>query len=170
MICPILPQANPHAFARQALKLVHAERCEYIWAEPVNSRTKRSSHGAKESSFLDTLRALRAVEQQVHGDRQLAERFETVVNDKAAWNSYCRDTFEAFAQAAPPGKLRWMQYPSTDVEIRWWLGRRKDGALVLGAHASGYLKRRAKKAARVAGRRLGIKNDRNETSTAWKYC
>jgi DNA repair photolyase len=144
MICPILPQADPGSFARRALKLLHAERCELIWAEPVNPRTKRNSRG-KENSFLDTLSALRSLVERGHADRQLAERFEEVVSDKAAWNSYCRETFKAFAEAAPRGKLRWMQYPSTDKEIRWWLSRRKEGALVLGRHVSSFLRRVAEK-------------------------
>jgi DNA repair photolyase len=143
MVCPILPQADPDAYAKQVMKRIRPARCEHIWAEPVNARTKRQTGRQKEDSFQDTLRALRRAVKEGHPDREIADRFEKVISDKAAWGQYCRETFEAFAKVAPPEKLRWMQYPKTDKEIRWWLGQRKRGALVLGPQASNYKRRQS---------------------------
>lgn len=145
MVCPILPQADPKAYAKQAIERIRLARCEHIWAESVNARTKRQTERRKENSFQDTLRALRRAVKEGHPDREIANRFKKIIGDKTAWGQYCRETFEAFASLTPPEKLRWMQYPTTDKDIKWWLGQRKLGALVLGPRASGYKTRQAAK-------------------------
>ena len=147
MACPILPQADPKTYAKQVMMKIRAKRCEHIWAEPVNARTKRKTARRQEDSFRDTLRALRRAVKEGHSDHEIADRFAKVINDKAAWGRYCRETFEAFATVAPPETLRWMQYPTTDKDIEWWLGQRNRGALVLGPHANNYKNRRAPKLA-----------------------
>lgn len=147
MVCPILPQADPKAYAKQVMKRIRPARCEHIWAEPVNARSKRQTGKRKEDSFQDTLRALRRAVKEGHPDREIADRFEKVIGDKVAWGQYCRETFEAFAEVRSPKKLRWMQYPKTDKEIRWWLGQRKRGALVLGPQANNFKHRQAAKLA-----------------------
>jgi DNA repair photolyase len=147
MACPILPQADPMTYAKQVVTKIRAQRCEHIWAEPVNARSKRKKGRRQEDSFRDTLRALRRAVKEGHPDRKIADRFENVINDKVAWGQYCREMFEAFAKVAPPRTLRWMQYPTTDKDIEWWLGQRKLGALVLGPHANNYKNRRAAKLA-----------------------
>lgn len=141
MVCPILPQANPKDYAKQVMKKIRSTQCEHIWAEPVNARTKRQTGSRKEDSFRDTLRALRRAVKEGHPDHRVADRFERVISDKTAWGQYCREIFEAFVEVAPAGKLRWMQYPTTDKDIKWWLGKRRLGALVLGPQASNYAKR-----------------------------
>lgn len=156
MLCPILPQKDPQSFARRAMAAIQAEQCEEIWAEPVNFRgTKaapekpRDEHARRQrNSFAATMRGL-----QRGGHADVAERFQHVAADSAAWETYCRATFEACAAAAPrrsdgTTKLRWMQYPRDYQSIdQYWKGAEAQGALLLGPIVSSYRKAQLRKLA-----------------------
>jgi hypothetical protein len=147
MLCPILPQADAPTFARRAMTAIQAERCETIWAEPVNFRgSKRAPAGPgdesaprQRNSFAATLRGL-----QRGGHAAVARRFAQVAADPAAWETYCREMFEACAAAAPrrsdgTTKLRWMQYPRNYMAIdQYWHAAQTHGALLLGPIVSSY--------------------------------
>ncbi len=117
MLCPILPQEDPGAYAKLAMASIRAERCEQVWAEPVNFRVGgKAEQGENEdamlqrNSFQATLRGLASK------TKEAAVRFEEVALDSDAWEQYCRRTFEALLAAAPKRtdgntKLVWMQYP-----------------------------------------------------------
>jgi len=157
MLCPILPQEDPQAFARRAMAAIQAEQCEEIWAEPVNFRGTKAETETGEcngearrqrNSFQATLRGL-----QRGGHTAVAARFQQVAADSTAWETYCRETFEACAAAAPrradgSTKLRWMQYPRNYQSIdQYWQGAVAQGALLLGPIVSGYHKAQLRKQA-----------------------
>ena len=140
MLCPILPQVNPAAYAKAAMAAIRAEKCENVWAEPVNFRAGKAAKDddevAARNSFEATLRGLAKHKKE-------AERFQNVALDENAWEQYCRGLFEALLAAAPKRmngqtKLIWMQYPRNFESIPHWLGFEANGAVLLGAIMSLY--------------------------------
>jgi DNA repair photolyase len=141
MLCPVLPLAGrgeenaaaANAFVAAAGKVIDFKACEHVWAEPINQKS------AKENGTFDrVVAALGKAEQQALADsqpekgtmlRQAAARIEAV-RDKAAWEEYARALFRALAKALPPGKLRFLQYP-TDATAPWWIARKSQGAIPL---------------------------------------
>lgn len=76
-----------------------ADKCEEIWAEPVNFRAGgkdelNGDEARQRDSFEATLAALKQ-----GGHEAEAQRFEAVAHDDAAWERHCRATFEAFVAA-----------------------------------------------------------------------
>jgi DNA repair photolyase len=141
MLCPILPQADPVVYATEAMSAIRAERCEEIWAEPVNFRTgaqngdDETQQNGQRDSFQATVTALTKA-----GLNADASRLRKITEDKAAWELYCRDTFEALiASSKGRTKLWWMQYPRDQGVIpSYWENKTSDGALLLGAQVSIY--------------------------------
>jgi len=117
MICPNLPQRDYFRFAAEMREAIRAAKCEHVWAEVLNAR------GA---SMTRTVAALRAA-----GYVWEADQLVFVSHDKAAWESYARQTFLAHvAEVARPGKLRFLQYVTADSRA-WWKSREPDGAILL---------------------------------------
>ncbi|MCX6923328.1 MAG: hypothetical protein NT154_08995 [Verrucomicrobia bacterium] len=169
MLCPILPQTDEAAyveFSQRAMTSIRATQCEEIWAEPVNFRAGRKNNADEElqqNSFQATLTALTTA-----GLNQQAELFDGVANDSAAWESYCRNLFEALVNAAPeqniqrlivgekakaqrPTKLWWLHYARTYESIRdYWDGQQVNGALLLGGVVTRY-RNHQKKALKTSG-------------------
>jgi DNA repair photolyase len=116
MICPSLPQTDYPAFARAMHDAIRADRCEHVWAEPMNVRDK---------SLNNTVAALRA-----GGYADDADRLHHVSTDRKAWEQYARETFGAYALLYRPGQLRFLQYvtkPTRD----WWAARTAHAAALL---------------------------------------
>lgn len=116
MVCPILPQKDYAAFAEQMVATIDVEKCEHVWAEPINLRG---------DSLTATAKALRGA-----GYNDEADLLEEVMNDKAAWEKYAQDTYTALAAVVPHNKLRFLQYVSK-ANLEWWSAREKEGAVLL---------------------------------------
>lgn len=119
MICPSLPQgagSDYALFAQEMAAAIRAERCEHVWAEVINLRGE---------SFTRTMAGLVA-----GGFTKQAELLQAVSSDKAAWELYARNTFEAHARFLPKGKLRFLQYV-TPATRSWWSSQAPRGAVVL---------------------------------------
>lgn len=116
MICPSLPQVDYVEFALDMAAAIRVDRCEHVWAEVINVRGE---------SFVKTEQALLRA-----GYSATACRLETVSRDKAAWEQYARDTFEAHTNVCPPEKLRFLQYVHND-NREWWTARKSLGAVLL---------------------------------------
>jgi DNA repair photolyase len=122
MICPSLPQQDYGKFSEQVCEAIRVDRCEHVWAEPINLRGK---------SLDKTLAALKA-----EGLDEEAGRMERVsgAGHGNAWEEYARQTFLAHARNIPAEKLRFLQY--IDVKTAdWWAEQRKHGAVLLGSSA-----------------------------------
>ena len=139
MLCPILPQFDPNIYANEAMKAIRADKCEAIWAEPINLRTRGQSEDGNEKaghrdSFKATVDALEKV--KLYDDAKL---LETVTDDPQKWEEYCRSTFEALKEAAKGKQLWWMQYPKEQKHIHdYWDTQTNHGVLLLGAVVSIY--------------------------------
>jgi DNA repair photolyase len=122
MICPSLPQENYRRFSEEACEAIRVDRCEEIWAEPINVRGE---------SLVKTLSALKAA-----GLDSEARRLAAVSGDGhgKAWEEYARQTFLAHTRHIPSGKLRFLQYVDGKT-ADWWSGQRKHGAVLLGKTA-----------------------------------
>ena len=108
MICPSLPQESWRAyrdFSIACRDAIRAERCEHIWAEPINVRGE---------SFERTLKALVDA-----GFDNEAVRLDAVMRYKDKWEDYARWTFQAHATDLPIEKLRFLQYVNKSNEA-WW--------------------------------------------------
>jgi hypothetical protein len=85
------------------------------------------------------------------GHAAVARRFAQVAADAAAWETYCRETFEACAAAGPrrsdgTNKLRWLQYPRKYMSIdQYWHAAQTHGALLLGPIVSSYRQTQGRK-------------------------
>lgn len=121
MICPSLPQADYRRFSEQICEAIRVERCELIWAEPINVRGQ---------SLVKTLAALKSAGLDEEAGR-LAEVSGT--GHGTAWEEYAQRTFLAHARNIPPQKLRFLQY--VDANADWWSGQRGHGAVLLGKTA-----------------------------------
>ena len=116
MICPSLPQADYDKFSEEMCDAIRVNRCEHVWAEPINVRGP---------TLPRTLEALRRV-----GLDDEAARVEAVANDSGAWEEYARATFLAHSKHAG-GKLRYLQYVKKSTKA-WWKSHEADGAVLLG--------------------------------------
>jgi DNA repair photolyase len=96
MLCPSLPQSDYPAFAREMLDAIRVDKCEHVWAEVINVRGE---------SLKLTVACLRA-----DGFDEEASHLEVVSGDRKAWEKYSLDTFRAYADIMPEGKLRYLQY------------------------------------------------------------
>ncbi len=120
MICPSLPQTDYDAFSASACEAIRVERCEHVWAEPMNVRgdsTVKTIGALEGAGFNEEAAALRAV---------------TGKGKKAAWDDYAKATFLAHARHIPAQKLRFLHYP-TKTSLPWWKTQRTNGAVLLGA-------------------------------------
>lgn len=116
MICPSLPVSNYDQFALQQRDALRDDLCEHVWAEVINLRG---------DSFTRTVKCLADA-----GFTWEANALEVVSHDKAAWEDYARNTFNAHAKLYPPGKLRFLQYVTKDTRD-WWNSRVAEGAVLL---------------------------------------
>ena len=116
MVCPILPQKDYAAFAKQMAAKIDLDKCEHVWAEPINLRG---------DSLTATAKALREA-----GYKDEADLLEKVMNDKPEWEKYARNTFEALEAVVPANKLRFLQYVSKS-NLAWWTEREAKGAVLL---------------------------------------
>lgn len=122
MICPSLPQEDYRRFSEEACKAIRVDRCEHVWAEPINVRGE---------SLVKTLAALKSA-----GLDEDAERLAEVsgAGRGKAWEEYSRQTFLSHARNIPAEKLRFLQYINGKT-ADWWSGYRKYGAVLLGKTA-----------------------------------
>ena len=144
MACPILPQRDKAAYkmyAEQLMQAMRAERCEAIWAEAVNFRAGGKQTTSGEQRQRDSFSATHSALVQA-GCTSEAELFDNVARDPDAWELYCRSLFEALAAAAPPGKLRFLQYPRNFASIQdYWDAQQSRGAILLGGAVTKYRQR-----------------------------
>jgi DNA repair photolyase len=122
MICPSLPQEDYRRFSEDACEAIRVDRCEHVWAEPINVRGE---------SLLKTLAALKAAGLDVEAKRLAAV---SGAGHSKAWEEYARQTFLAHARNIPPQKLRFLQYIDGKT-ADWWAKQRKHGAVLLGKTA-----------------------------------
>lgn len=122
MICPSLPQNDAgeyKTFAESAFAAIRAEKCEHVWAEPLNVRG---------DSMVKTVRLLRE-----GGFNNAGALLEAVSMNSVAWENYARATFTAHAGAGyRSGQLKFLQYVNNG-NIEWWRGNVERGAVLLGA-------------------------------------
>jgi DNA repair photolyase len=123
MICPSLPQEDYDRFSKEACDAIRVDRCEHVWAEPINVRGE---------SLVKTLAALKSGELDEEAKR-LAEVSGT--GHGKAWEEYARQTFLAHARNIPAEKLRFLQYIDGKT-ADWWAEQRKNGAVLLGKTAN----------------------------------
>jgi len=116
MICPSLPQRDYTAFADEMHATLRADRCEHVWAEPLNVRGQ---------SMENTCAALSKA-----GYATEAAALRDVSDDKMAWEVYARQTFLAHAPLYRPGQLRFLQYVNNDNRA-WWSDRVEKGSVLL---------------------------------------
>jgi DNA repair photolyase len=122
MICPSLPQENYDQFSREVCEAIRVDKCEHVWAEPINVRGE---------SFVRTLSALRNAGLNSEGDRLAAV---SGAGHGKAWENYSRETFLAHTRNIPPEKLRFLQYIDKNT-ADWWASQRNKGAVLLGKTA-----------------------------------
>lgn len=123
MICPSLPQHDYDQFSREICAAIRVDRCEHVWAEPLNVRPgalPRTLERLREEGLDDEAEML----QSVHGSEAA----------KAAWEEYARQTFLAHTRNIPAEKLRYLQYVNAN-SAAWWSAQRQNGAVLLGAKA-----------------------------------
>jgi DNA repair photolyase len=119
MICPSLPQADYNTFSTAICEALRVEKCEHVWAEPMNVR------GASFSKTID------ALEQAGFNAEAAGLRAVSGKGTKDAWDDYAKQTFLAHAKNIPSEKLRFLHYPSKK-SLPWWTGHQRDGAVLLG--------------------------------------
>lgn len=126
MICPSLPQGDYESFSRDICAAIRVEKCEHVWAEPLNVRGE---------SLSKTLAALRAGGLDAEASNLAAV---SGPGNGKAWEDYSRRTFLAHSKNIESGKLRFLQYIDGGT-ASWWAKRRPLGAVLLGktAKASG---------------------------------
>jgi DNA repair photolyase len=117
MICPSLPQEDYTEFARSMADAIRADRCEHVWAEPLNVRGE---------SMTRTCKALVDADYVQESIDLLA-----VSTDQARWEDYARATFLAHSALYEPGKLRFLQYVKTPANRAWWEPQVPHGAVLL---------------------------------------
>lgn len=122
MICPSLPQEDYDAFSSEVCDRIRVDRCEHVWAEPINIRRE---------AMPRTLQGLRA-----EGLLREAELLESVhgPGTKGAWEDYARSTYLAHAANIPADKLRFLQYVTAG-SAQWWAPMQSKGAVLLGEQA-----------------------------------
>lgn len=119
MICPSLPSIEPAGytpFAKEMYAAIRGDKCEHVWAEVINVRGEsftRTEKCLNEAGFTDHARVLKLVSE-----------------NKDAWESYARHTFEAHARLYKPGQLRFLQYV-TNKTRPYWESQQNNGAVLL---------------------------------------
>jgi DNA repair photolyase len=126
MICPSLPQDDYDSFSSDICAAIRVEKCEHVWAEPLNVRGE---------SLSRTLAALRAAGLNAEANNLAAV---SGAGKGKAWEDYARMTFLAHTKNIEPGKLRFLQYIDTGT-AGWWGERRRLGAVLLGKTAKAKL-------------------------------
>lgn len=122
MICPSLPQEDYDKFSREICAAIRVEKCEHVWAEPINVRGESLSKTL--AALLDAGLETEAVRLAEVSGPQTAK----------AWEDYSRETFLAHTRNIPSGKLRFLQYIKLTT-ADWWAAQIKDGAVLLGKTA-----------------------------------
>ena len=119
MLCPILPQEDYDSYVLSAVIAIRPERCEHVWAEPINLRG---------NSLTATRDALKA-----RGYANEAARLDGVcgTGSTAAREEYSRAVFQALIKQIPGDKLRFLQYVNKQ-NIDWWRCKSNQGAVLLG--------------------------------------
>ncbi len=121
MLCPILPQ-DAGAYAARVQEIINLQKCEHVWAEPLNART---------DAMALTVAALERAGMEHWAD---ALRSVSGKGHKSAWECYAREVFEALAKVIPPRsdgpRLRFLQYTTSKTEP-WWMARVQQGAVAL---------------------------------------
>lgn len=115
MICPSLPQLDYDTFSGDMCQAIRADKCEHIWAEVLNVRGE---------SMKNTVESLRT-----GGFEAMAGALADTSN-KAVWEQYARNTFEAHVKHVPRGRLRFLQYVTNDTKP-YWESRQSEGAILL---------------------------------------
>lgn len=118
MICPSLPQVDYEAFSEEICDAIRVDRCEHVWAEPINVR------GA---SFARTFSVLEDAGLEKEAGL-LSGVFGT--GRKGAWEEYAQATFLAHTKNIPAEKLRFLHYPSK-AAASWWATQVGKGAVLL---------------------------------------
>jgi DNA repair photolyase len=119
MICPSLPQDDYASFSRDICAAIRVEKCEHVWAEPLNVRGE---------SLSKTLAALRAAGLDAEAGRLAAV---SGAGNGKVWEDYSRQTFLAHTKNIEPAKLRFLQYVDAN-SADWWARHRCLGAVLLG--------------------------------------
>jgi DNA repair photolyase len=122
MICPSLPQDDYEVFASEMAEAIRVERCEHVWAEPMNVR------GASLNATIQALHANGRIKEAT----DLAKVSGPGASDR--WEAYARATFLAHANHIPHEKLRFMQYVDDD-SVAWWRDHESQGTVLLGKAA-----------------------------------
>ena len=122
MICPSLPQDDYASFSGDICAAIRVEKCEHVWAEPLNVRGE---------SLSKTLAALRAAGLDAEAGRLAAV---SGAGNGKAWEDYSRQTFLAHSKNVEPAKLRFLQYVDAH-SADWWAKHRCWGAVLLGKTA-----------------------------------
>ena len=118
MVCPSLPQENQEQFSKEVAEAIRVDRCEHVWAEPINVR---------DDSFTRTYAALKKAGLNSDAERLAAANKDF---DPAAWEKYARETFLAHKKYIPGTKLRYLQYV-TAATRPWWENEAAHGAVLL---------------------------------------
>jgi DNA repair photolyase len=122
MLCPSLPMESEAAyqdFSEKAAKAIRADRCEHVWAEPLNLRG---------NALKQTLNCL--LDAKLKDEAKLLDH--TFLNEYRI-EKYTRDTFLAHKDVFGD-KLRFLVYP-TERSRGWWSKHQGEGALLLGKNA-----------------------------------
>ena len=122
MICPSLPQKDYGEFSEAICEAIRVDRCEHVWAEPINGRGK---------NIAATVSALSEAGYHWEAD-EIGRIFAS--GARAEWDNYAKATFTAHAKNVPPEKLRFLHYPTQD-SLAWWQEHTGQGAVLLGAGA-----------------------------------
>jgi DNA repair photolyase len=134
MVCPILPQTDYAAFAKNMAATIEVAKCEHVWAEVINVRG---------DSLTATASALRE-----SGYKDSADLLERVMSDKQQWEQYAQATYQALAAVVPHNKLRFLQYV-TKATKPWWVERESQGVVLLEHAAPKKKKSEEAKAAEI---------------------
>ncbi len=127
MPCPALPMASPEeyrAYAEKCRDLYRYDRCEDVFAEPINGRDDNFSktvEAAAKGGFPELAWQLGLV----GGKTEEARR---------KWEDYARILFEEHARVIPPEKLRYLQYVERKVNVEYWKAQKDRGAVLLGRY------------------------------------
>jgi DNA repair photolyase len=116
MLCPSIPQKDYNGFAQEMAEAIRADRCEHVWAEPINVR------GASMQRTVSVL--------QASGFQEEARMLQAVSANRESWEEYSRATFLGHLPHYPPGKLRFLQYV-TAANRPWWSQYQTRGAVLL---------------------------------------
>jgi DNA repair photolyase len=119
MICPSLPQRDYDKFSREICQAIRIEKCEHVWAEPMNLRGE---------SFKNTLAALNHA--GLHDAREMLQDV-CGIGKKDSWDNYAKATLLAHQKNIPIEKLRFLHYP-TQRSLTWWRSHAHKGAVLLG--------------------------------------